>query len=575
MTQDPTAELAATPAAHAHDDQSTYTVADYLFDRIAETGITEIFGVPGDFNLPFLDNVLAHPRLTWVGNNNELNAGYCADGYARLKGFAAMITTFGVGELSAINATAGSFAEYVPVLHIVGAPARATQASGLKVHHTLGDGKFTHFYDMARPVTCAQAWLTPANAAQEIDRVITTILEQRRPGYLLLSPDVARAPMYRPDAPLREEVRSGTSSAALAAFEQAAREFLDGQEITILADLLVHRLGAQAGLQELLDATDLPYATLAWGKTLVDESTARFAGVYAGAASEERARAAVEDCERLITLGVEFTDNTTAGFSMQLDEDRILAVDAHQATVGGRPFAPIDLRDAIGALQRVAQVASLRPHPLAAPTQLSNHIIDEDAQLTQDDLWEILAGWLPSDSIVVADQGTSFFGMADRTMPAGSMFIGQPLWGSIGYTLPAALGAGIADRSRRSILLIGDGSAQLTVQEISTMLREGINPLLVVINNSGYTVERAIHGPNQDYNDIATYSWQDIPAAFGGTDDNCLVTRAHTPRELRQALAQARENRDKLVLLEVMMERDDMPRLLTTITQALAESSRR
>ena len=555
--------------------QETYTVADYLFDRIAETGIDEIFGVPGDFNLPFLDNVLAHPQLRWVGNNNELNAGYCADGYARVRGFAAMITTFGVGELSAINATAGSYAEYVPVLHIVGAPARATQASAMKVHHTLGDGKFTHFYDMARPVTCAQAWLTPANAAQEIDRVIRRIITERRPGYLLLSPDVARAPIYRPDAPLVATLRSSTSSAALAAFEEAAAEFLDGTQATVLADLLVHRLGAQEQLTTLLSDSDLPYATLAWGKTLVDESHPNFVGVYAGAASEPRPRHAVEDAERLISIGVEFTDNTTAGFSMTLDAERILHIDAHQVTVGGRTFAPIDLKDAVSALDRVLHRCTVTPQPTMPAPQRADVAIDEHSQLTQDDLWEIFAEWLPGDSMVVADQGTSFFGMADRAMPAGSMFIGQPLWGSIGYTLPAALGAGIADRSRRSVLLIGDGSAQLTVQEISTMIREGINPLLVVINNSGYTVERAIHGPNQEYNDIATYSWQDIPRAFGATEDTCAAMRVSTPAELREALRAANTHRDKLVLIEVMMDRDDMPRLLTSITQALAESSRR
>ena len=93
-----------------------YTIADYLFDRVAEAGASEIFGVPGDFNLTFLDNVLASEKLRWVGNTNELNAGYAANGYARERGFAAMVTTFGVGELSAINATAGSFAEYAPIL---------------------------------------------------------------------------------------------------------------------------------------------------------------------------------------------------------------------------------------------------------------------------------------------------------------------------------------------------------------------------------------------------------------------------------------------------------------------------
>ena len=126
--------------------ESTYTVGDYLLDRLAELGVTEVFGVPGDFNLEFLDHVVAHPRVRWVGNANELNAGYAADGYGRLRGMSALITTFGVGELSAANAIAGSYAEHVPVVHIVGAPAKDAQGARRVVHHSLGDGDFEHFF---------------------------------------------------------------------------------------------------------------------------------------------------------------------------------------------------------------------------------------------------------------------------------------------------------------------------------------------------------------------------------------------------------------------------------------------
>lgn len=546
-----------------------YTVADYLLDRVVELGITDIFGVPGDFNLTFLDNVLAHPSLRWIGNNNELNAGYAADGYARVRGFGALITTFGVGELSAINAIAGAYAEYAPVLHIVGAPVRSTQKSALKVHHTLGDGIFTHFYEMARNVTCAQAWLTPANAAYEIDRVIIEMIRTRRPGYIVLSPDVAKAPIYSSDRNIKEEKRSLSSSAAIAAFEEAAEEFLDGHSVTILADLLVHRLGARAAFDILLEQINLPYATLAWGKTLVNECSPRFAGIYSGAASEESTRQAVENAERLITLGVEFTDNTTAGFTQNIDQSKVLEVEGQQATVGDRTFSPIELNDAIIALMKVLKKVKTYPTPFEKEKISVSETIDEDAPLKQNDLWRIFSENLPSDSIVLADQGTSFFGMADKNMPEGSMFIGQPLWGSIGYTLPATLGAGLADPKRRAVLLIGDGSAQLTVQEIASMIRYKTYPLVVLINNDGYTVERAIHGPEQDYNDIALYNWSLIPQAFGATKKDYIALEASTPKELYSALQLAHAARDKFVMLEIHMDKNDIPSLLEQTAAAL------
>ena len=165
--------------------QTPYSVADYLLDRLAGCGVGHLFGVPGDYNLQFLDHVIEHPNVCWVGCANELNAAYAADGYARVSGVGALLTTFGVGELSAINGIAGSYAEYVPVLHIVGAPCRGAQRRGELMHHTLGDGDFQHFYRMQQAVTTASAVLDEQNACYEIDRVLRAMLIERRPGYLM------------------------------------------------------------------------------------------------------------------------------------------------------------------------------------------------------------------------------------------------------------------------------------------------------------------------------------------------------------------------------------------------------
>ena len=223
--------------------EAGYTVGDYLLDRLAELGVTEIFGVPGDYQLEFLDHVIAHPRVRWVGGANELNAGYAADAYGRLRGMAALVTTFGVGELSAANAIAGSYAEHVPVVHIVGPPSKDTQGARLIVHHTLGDGDFEHFLRMSREITCAQANLVPATATREIDRVLSEVREQKRPGYLLIATDVARFPVEPPSSPL-PRYTGGTSPRALAMFTEAAAQLIADHRPVVLADFLVHRLRA-------------------------------------------------------------------------------------------------------------------------------------------------------------------------------------------------------------------------------------------------------------------------------------------------------------------------------------------
>ncbi len=547
-----------------------YTIADYLFDRVAEAGASEIFGVPGDFNLSFLDNIIASDKLRWVGNTNELNAGYAADGYARERGFAAMVTTFGVGELSAINATAGSFAEYAPVLHIVGAPSTALQDAKRRIHHSLGDGVFNHFIKMVEPVTVARAQITPENAASEIDRVIRLILKKHRPGYLMLSPDVARQPIYPPSTKLIDSDENITSQAALADFKQALIEFLPNKTTTLMADLMVHRLGLQNQLKSLIADTEIPYTTLSWGKTLLDENSERWAGTYAGVASRPIVKDAVENCECLIKIGVQYTDTTTAGFSQDIDDDVVVDLHYERASISGQNFAPIALKDALQTLHEVLTSGiEIVPKQFCKEVKPHEQNGKDDEAIRQDDHWHIIADRLDHNNLVFAEQGTAYFGISDVRLPEGVTCYGQPMWGSIGYTLPASLGAAIASPHKRSVLLIGDGSALLTIQELAVMFQERTNPVIILINNDGYTVERAIHGENQRYNDIPKCDWQSMPKAFGGNDDNTLLLRVETAGELKAALLKAAATKDKMVLIEVIADKQDIPPLLADIAAAL------
>jgi alpha-keto-acid decarboxylase len=545
--------------------QYSYTVGDYLLDRLVELGVSEVFGVPGDYNLEFLDHIIAHPDIRWVGNANELNAGYAADGYGRLRGMSAVVTTFGVGELSAANAIAGSYAEHVPVVHIVGGPSKDAQGTRRALHHSLGDGDFEHFLRISREITCAQANLMPATATREIDRVLSEVREQRRPGYLLLPVDVARFETERPTAPL-PRYTGGTSPRALALFAEAAAELISDHQLTVLADLLVHRLNAVEQLEALLAADVVPHATLMWGKSLVDETAPTFLGIYAGAASAEPVRRAIEEAPVLVTAGVVFTDMVSGFFSQRIDPVRTIDVGVQQSTVGNHVFAPLEMQAALEALTSILVRRGISSPPVASTSDDVPVVFPgRNEPLSQKVLWDRFCHALTPGNVVLADQGTSYYGMATHRLPRGVTFIGQPLWGSIGYTLPATLGAGLAHRDRRPVLLIGDGAAQLTVQELGTFSREGLSPVVVVVNNDGYTVERMIHGKDEPYNDIVSWSWADIPNALGVS--NHLTFRAQTYGELDDAFVAAAQNRDRMVLIEAVVPRLDAPDLLTDLAQ--------
>ncbi|MEU6773244.1 alpha-keto acid decarboxylase family protein [Streptomyces sp. NPDC046759] len=545
-----------------------FTVGDYLLARLTEIGVRHVFGVPGDYNMAFLDHIMEHDRISWVGNANELNAAYAADGYARVNGAGALLTTYGVGELSAINGIAGAYAEYVPVIHIVGAPSTAAQQARALLHHTLGDGDYRHFVRAHAEVTVAQAYLSTGNAIAEIDRVLATSRRERRPGYLVLPTDVAASPAEPPAQPLPVPAPE-TSARELARFTDAARAMLaEADTLGLLADFLADRFGVRAELAELVAAGRIPNATLSMGKGVLDESARTFVGTYCGAASSERVLAAVEQADVLLSVGVRFSDSTTA-FSHRVDAARTIDVQPFATHIGDQVFAPLPMRDAVRALTAVLAESGrswARPDlpPASADRLAGDASRDSTDALRHATLWPAVQSFLREGDTVVAELGTSLFGAQAMRLPAGATFIGQPLWASIGYTLPAALGAQLAAPGRRTILLIGDGSAQVTAQELGTHLREGCTPIVLLLNNGRYTIENVLHGGERRYNDIPRWNWRLLPAAMGG--ESAVTLRASTPAELSTALARAADPAD-LVLLEALLPPSDVPDVLVRATE--------
>jgi alpha-keto-acid decarboxylase len=269
---------------------------------------------------------------------------------------------------------------------------------------------------------------------------------------------------------------------------------------------------------------------------------------------------------------VQFTDMVSGFFSQKIDASRTLDIGKYQSAVAGQVFAPLDIEAALEALTSILKRRGIRSAPLApAPSETPSQPPPRPAPLTQKALWDSVSAALTPGNVVLADQGTSFYGMAAHRLPRGVTFIGQPLWASIGYTLPATLGAGLAHPDRRPVLLIGDGAAQLTVQELGTFARQGVAAVVVVVNNDGYTVERAIHGGDAYYNDIVRWNWLEMPKALGVGD--CLVFRAQTYGELEDAFAAAAAHRDRMVVIEAVVARMDMPPLLVELAESAAAAN--
>jgi indolepyruvate decarboxylase len=550
---------------NAMESPSETTITSHLLDRLHSLGVRHVFGVAGDYNLRMLDEIISHPGVQWVSTASELGAAYAADGYARVCGFAAVLTTHGVGELSAINGIAGSYAEYVPVLHITVSPPTSKEHDGVVVHHTLGDGDYDNFARVYRQVVCAEAVVRSQDGPAEIDRVVSACLRESRPGYLRLPQDVALSRVPPSSRPLRRPDRHAAKHHSLTAFLDAAQRRIETADtVAVLADSLVDRFGARAELADLLRTGAFPHAVVTTGKGIIDETAPTYLGLYAGACSDSAVRTTIDGADLLIRAGVRLADTTSGGFTHGYDPDRGISAGPTSVSLDGVAYPDVSLCAALAGLTRLVE-----SRPEATPKSTPGPALPErrlpsppgHSSLSQDHLWRAVGDAVRSDHTVIADQGTPLFGIAPQRIPPGARFLAQPVWGSIGYSLPALLGAQLADPARRGLLLIGDGAAQMTIQELGTIGRHRLTPVIILVNNDGYTVERALHEPRAVYNDIAPWRWSDLPAALGVPAP--LVLTARTVDELDQSLATAADTTDRMVFIEVRTAQHDTPVLLT------------
>ncbi|GAB6903550.1 alpha-keto acid decarboxylase family protein [Kineosporia succinea] len=526
------------------------TVAEYLGHRLRQAGVEHLFGVPGDFNLTLLDHLTTVPGLHWTGSPNELNAGYAADAYARRKGLAALVTTYGVGELSALNAVAGSAAEDVPVVHIVGSPSTAAVSTGRKVHHTLADGVFGHFERAFAEVCVHSETLTAERAAEQIDAVLLAARTHRKPAYLSVPMDLATLKVS--SAPLNTPLRQPVSPTA--ELERDLTESLrTATRPVFVVGHLVPRYGLVPAVLKAARAANIPIVTTLAAKGVIDESDPLHFGDHAGT-MVDASGGLVTDADLVIELGTVHTDLLTGFFTHRVGDVHFSATRA-----GGHDVL---FPDAVAALARVCEDLRFSlPDKSSQDRPAAGHS-DEDA-VSQESLWSVVESWLPPGTAVLADTGTAFFGSVRMRLPDDTVYVGQPVWNSIGYALPATLGQGLAEPHRRPVLLVGDGAAQMTVQELSTIARAGLTPIVLLINNDGYTIERALQSPKAGYNDIAPWDWTSLAVSLTG---GAVWTRTvWTNAELRRALHEAPA--DEFVVLEVVVDAFDTPPLLKELAE--------
>ena len=563
-TESPAASLREEPTAKARlaapaASGQMLTVAEYAVERLAALGIGHAFGVPGDYAFAFDNAIEASERVMWIGDASELNAAYAADGYARIRGAAILCTTYAVGELSALNGVMGSYAERLPVFHLVGQPSGKLQRARPVTHHSLGDGTFRQFQSLSAASACAVASLTPQNAIAEMERVISEALTQRRPAYITAAEDAALLPvMGTPVAgvPLAQVERTPSDPASLgAAIAAITTRVAASASTVVLAAYTIGRFGLQQQLTRFLDATGLAYATTPMDKAVISETNPHFLGTYAGASSGAGVQEAVEAAGLVLNLGgVAFTDSNTGIWSDELDPDRMVTVWPDYVQAGGTTFSSVYLADVLERLTGTLPKITTAKIPARTATSLPGGARDRLSSAT---LYPRLAKFFREDDIVIGETGLCMSYLPNVQLPDGAVFHNQTLWGSIGWATPAAFGAAMADPSRRAVLVTGDGSHQQTANDIGAMGRYRAKPVIILLNNSMYGIEEVLsEKQGHVYDFLAPWNYYELPAAFGCT--GWYTARVTTVGELDAALAKASQH-DNGCYLEIMLGRSDIP----------------
>lgn len=541
-------------------------IGDFLLRRLEEAGVRHLFGVPGDYNLEFMQQLEDRGAPAWIGNCNELNASYAADAYARINGIGALSVTHGVGALSAINGIGGAYCEHVPVICIAGSlPLRAIERGDL-MHHTMADRDKGNMLRVFSEVTVAQARLYPENAASEIDRLILTSWRQKLPSYMELPSDIAYVEIDVPDNPLKLEMSSSDQEALSACSAMIIERLQVAKSPAFLLDLDAIRFGLSAQIMTLAERFCMRIATLNCAKGAVPENSAQFIGTYGGRASIPAVRDAIEGSDCLVTVGYRRIETTTGFLTEKLPLSAIHLQSSYVDTAA-KTYQGVYIRELLQSLPDASSNVVGEKRPARASTH--SDLIPSSEPLTQKQYWKAIRDFLRPGDVFVVEDGASSAGFSEMTLPEDSTFISQAfVYCSIGYATGALLGAILASPGRRHFLFTGEGSLQMTVQELSTVMRHGLKPFIFVINNGGYTVERAVLGKDARYNDVANWRYSELPQIFD-RDNKAESYIVRTSEELQKVLDGSHSG---MVFVEAVMDKYDAPLTLIVGGHGLADS---
>ena len=532
------------------------TIAGHLVQRLHELNVTEGFGIVGDYVLKFVGSLDAE-GFPVLNTTDEQGAGFAADAYARVRGLGVVVCTYGVGGLKLANTTAGAWAERVPLLVVSGAPGISEREGNPMLHHRVKD--FDTQLRVFQDLTCAQAVLGNGHvAADEIDRVLATIISEQRPGYLEVPRDMVNHVIEPAESSLAIHLPPLDEAAMQHAIADVVGHLRDARTAVIHAGAMVERRKVVGSLYRLATQSGIPVATSSLGRGVFPERHELGLGVYLGALSPESVVKRVEDAHVLLSLGVLQTDLTLGAFTAHIDHERYILCTDTDVTVGYSTYRDVPLWAFLPALADALEGESISVDH--SPIPAHEPFVPSDDPLTVSDVVHGIEVHTDERHSLLLDPGEALFSSVDMRVPTYAH--ASAYYATMGYAVPAALGVGKADPDRRPVVVVGDGAFVMTGLEAAACAYNSVPAIIIVLDNSGYGTQRPIM--DGTFNDIPMMAFDRLPEAFGTGRGFDVKTRAELDHALREAVAC-----NELCILRVRLPKDGRSPALERLGEAL------
>lgn len=541
-------------AVQTKPPSKTLTLGDYLLDRLQSYGVEHIFGIPGDYILQFDKMIEDHP-IHFINATRENTAGFMADAYARARGLGVACITYGVG-INITNAVSQAYVESSPLVIISGAASSKEFSSSQRLHHLfnqpISGTRDSTQLEIFTKITVAQTVLdNPATAPDEIDRVLKECLYQKKPVYIELPRDQVVATIVPEALIQKENSHVGTDPEALIEVVDEVRMILKNcQRPVIWVGHELQRFGLAEAVLQFAEKYHIPVVTSLLGKSTISENHPLFIGLYQGRMSRVDVSDYVENSDCVFTLGVVLNDVDTGMFTINLGQHQRIFASTESVSINHHQYNNIHFTDFVNSLANLdLNIRFKDDYPANIDRGIPTFKASKE-KITTPRVFESIQSQLTSEHMIVSDFGDCLFGSAELTVEQNSFF-SNAYFATLGFGVPGAISIQMANPDRRVICVVGDGAFQMTCMELSTAVRYGADPVIILLNNHGYATERPlIEG---DFNNIEDWSYSEIPRVLNGG----VGIHVKTEAEFEKALKKSLSTRGEYFLIEVELGKTD------------------